>query len=129
MINEMANHFLNRNKWICSPSGRQERWYYSCFACKGGFFYTAARPLEEAAFFILFVQAAADRIDSLFSVSEKMLRVIAYLFKSIVFKSIVFKSLEEITPLMLQKLLYFIQGIYLALYGVPIFVEDCGAWA
>lgn len=61
---------------------------------------------------------AADSLESLFSVSEKMLRVIAY----------VFEKLEEVTPLMLQKLLYFIQGIYSALYGRPIFVEDCRAW-
>ena len=62
--------------------------------------------------------AAAERIESLFSVSDKMLRVIAY----------VFKQLEEVTPLMLQKLLYFIQGIYFALYGKPMFSEDCRAW-
>lgn len=61
---------------------------------------------------------AADSMQSLFSVSEKMLQVIAYLFE----------KLEEITPLMLQKLLYFIQGIYSALYGKPIFSEDCRAW-
>lgn len=62
--------------------------------------------------------AAADSIESLFSVSDKMLRVIAY----------VFEKLEEVTPLMLQKLLYFIQGVYSALYGKPIFAEDCRAW-
>ena len=61
---------------------------------------------------------AADSIESLFSVSDKMLRVIAY----------VFEKLEEVTPLMLQKLLYFIQGIHSALYGKPIFAEDCRAW-
>ena len=47
-----------------------------------------------------------------------MLRVIAY----------VFERLEEVTPLMLQKLIYFIQGVYSALYGRPIFEEDCRAW-
>jgi len=62
--------------------------------------------------------AAADSIERLFSVSEKMLRVIAC----------VFEKLEEVTPLMLQKLLYFIQGIYSALYGRPVFPEDCRAW-
>ena len=61
---------------------------------------------------------AADSIERLFNVSDKMLRVIAY----------VFERLEEVTPLMLQKLLYFIQGIYSALYGRPIFTEDCRAW-
>lgn len=29
---------------------------------------------------------------------------------------------------MLQKLLYFIQGIYYVLFGKPMFVEDCEAW-
>ena len=62
--------------------------------------------------------AAAESIESLFSVSDKMLRVIAYIFE----------KLEEVTPLMLQKLLYFIQGVYSALYGRPIFEEDCRAW-
>lgn len=62
--------------------------------------------------------AAADSIENLFSVSDKMLRVIAYIFE----------KLEEVTPLMLQKLLYFIQGIYSALSGKPIFAEDCRAW-
>lgn len=62
--------------------------------------------------------AAADSIESLFSVSDKMLRVIAY----------VFEKLEEVPPLMLQKLLYFIQGVYSALYGKPILAEDCRAW-
>lgn len=54
--------------------------------------------------------AAADRIGNLFSVSDKMLRAIAY----------VFEKLEEVTPLMLQKLLYFIQGIYSALYELSL---------
>ena len=43
---------------------------------------------------------AAVQLEKLFSVSDKMLRVISY----------VFEKLEEVTPLMLQKLLYFIQG-------------------
>ncbi|MCR5249241.1 MAG: DUF4065 domain-containing protein [Lachnospiraceae bacterium] len=62
--------------------------------------------------------AAAESMEGLFSVSDKMLSVIAY----------VFEKLEEVTPLMLQKLLYFVQGIYSALYGRPIFEEDCRAW-
>ncbi len=62
--------------------------------------------------------AAAESIENLLSVSDKMLRVIANIFE----------ELEEVTPFMLQKLLYFIQGIYSALYGKPIFEEDCRAW-
>lgn len=35
---------------------------------------------------------------------------------------------EEITPLSLQKQLYFIQGIYLSLYKQILFNADCEAW-
>ena len=61
---------------------------------------------------------AATQIENLFSVSDKMLRVISY----------VFEKLEEVTPLMLQKLLYFIQGVFCALYKRPMFYENCQAW-
>lgn len=61
---------------------------------------------------------AADQLETLFSVSEQMLGVISYMFE----------RLEEVTPLMLQKLLYFIQGICLALYDRPMFAENCQAW-
>ncbi len=74
------------------------------------------KRLTDAAYRKAFT--AAESIERLFSVSDKMLRVIAYIFE----------KLEEVTPLMLQKLLYFIQGVYSALYGKPIFQEDCRAW-
>ncbi len=61
---------------------------------------------------------AANQIQNLFSVSNKMLRVIAY----------VFKELEEVTPLMLQKLLYSIQGVSYTINGTNMFSEDCQAW-
>lgn len=61
---------------------------------------------------------AASNLENLFSVSEKMLKVISYIFK----------SLEEVTPLMLQKLLYFTQGLSYAIYGRQMFSEDCEAW-
>ena len=35
---------------------------------------------------------------------------------------------EDITPLALQKLLYYVQGFYYAFYETFIFVEDCQAW-
>lgn len=62
---------------------------------------------------------SAESIEKLFSVSGKMLRVIAYLFY----------CLKEITPLALQKLLYYIQGVHYAIYDSFIFEEDCQAWA
>ena len=61
---------------------------------------------------------AANDIERLFSVSNKMLSVISYIFN----------ELEEVTPLALQKLLYFVQGVHFALYAKPIFTEDCRAW-
>lgn len=61
---------------------------------------------------------AATQLENLFSVSDKMLRVISY----------VFERLEEVTPLMLQKLIYFIQGESYALNGKPMFYENCQAW-
>ena len=35
---------------------------------------------------------------------------------------------EDITPLALQKALYYIQGFYYAFYGAFLFSEDCQAW-
>lgn len=35
----------------------------------------------------------------------------------------------EITPLALQKLLYFAQAFFTALYQEPLFLDDCQAWA
>lgn len=61
---------------------------------------------------------AAIQLENLFSVSDKMLRVISY----------VFERLEEVTPLMLQKLLYFIQGVSYARNGRAMFSENCQAW-
>ena len=61
---------------------------------------------------------AADALKKLFCVSDKMLRVISYIFE----------KLEEVTPLTLQKLLYFNQGVYSAIYQKPLFMEECQAW-
>ena len=36
--------------------------------------------------------------------------------------------MREVTPLALQKILYFIQGIYMVLFGKPLYKEDCMAW-
>lgn len=60
----------------------------------------------------------AEKLEKLFSVSHKMLATI----------NSIFKNLGEITPLALQKLLYFTQGIHYTLYNKPMFDEDCEAW-
>lgn len=62
---------------------------------------------------------AAEQLEALLSsVSDKILGVIYCLSE----------NLMEVTPLVLQKLLYFVQGISYANYGRPIFPEDCQAW-
>jgi uncharacterized phage-associated protein len=61
---------------------------------------------------------AAKKIAGLFCVSDKMLLTISYIFD----------QMKEITPLALQKILYFIQGIYMVMFGEPLFKEDCRAW-
>lgn len=61
---------------------------------------------------------AAKELESLMGVSDKMLSTISYIFEKI----------QEITPLALQKMLYYCQGIYMAIYQKPLFEEDCIAW-
>ncbi len=62
---------------------------------------------------------AAKEVKPLFALSEKMLLTISYIFK----------KAEEVTPLALQKMLYYIQGIYMVLFDVELFNEECEAWA
>lgn len=52
------------------------------------------------------------------TVSPKLLSVISYIFSEI----------NEVTPLMLQKLLYYIQSIFYVLHNRLIFEERCEAW-
>lgn len=61
---------------------------------------------------------AAEEVAGLFCVSDKMLLTISYIFK----------QMKEVTPLALQKILYFIQGIYMVLFNKPLYKEDCMAW-
>lgn len=61
---------------------------------------------------------AAKEIAGLFCVSDKMLLTISYIFE----------QMKEVTPLALQKILYFIQGIHMVLFGKPLYKEDCMAW-
>lgn len=62
---------------------------------------------------------AAAQMEKLYAaVPVDMLAVIAYIFT----------SLREVTPLTLQKLLYYIQGNYAAIYDRPMFVAPCEAW-
>lgn len=60
----------------------------------------------------------ACELEKIFSFSDKLRSTIARLFN----------NLSEITPLGLQKLLYFCQGYSLALGSAPIFPEECEAW-
>lgn len=62
--------------------------------------------------------SAIRQLNSLFQIPSKMLMVI----------SCIFEELEEVTPLALQKMLYYIQGLYYSRYGTPVFAENCEAW-
>lgn len=63
------------------------------------------------------MQEAQD-LKRLFGISRKMMLTISYIFE----------RMEEITPLALQKLLYYVQGFCMANRGVPMFDENCQAW-
>ncbi len=63
--------------------------------------------------------SAAKELTPLFSLSEKMLLTISYIFE----------TAGEITPLALQKILYYVQGIYMVLFDKELFCEECQAWA
>lgn len=60
----------------------------------------------------------AKKLNDMFNVSSKLLSTISYIFEETI----------ELTPLALQKILYFIQEIYMTLYDIPLFKEDCYAW-
>lgn len=62
--------------------------------------------------------AAMSLKELVYSVSEKMLITISYIFE----------KAEEITPLALQKMLYYIQAIFMVNYDRPLFSEECQAW-
>jgi len=61
---------------------------------------------------------AAAELKELFNVSDKMLMCVAYIFE----------QMQEVTPLALQKLLYYIQAVYMVLFDRPLFEENCAAW-
>ena len=61
---------------------------------------------------------AAKEIAGMFCMSDKMLLTISYIFE----------QMQEVTPLALQKILYFIQGIYMVMFDKPLYKEDCMAW-
>lgn len=62
--------------------------------------------------------ARAEELKELFSLSPKMILAISYIFAQV----------QEITPLALQKVLYYIQGIHMVQFRQPLFEEDCQAW-
>ena len=62
---------------------------------------------------------AATQLENLYAaVPVELLAVIAYIFT----------TLHEVTPLTLQKLLYYIHGNYAAIYDKPLFEAPCEAW-
>lgn len=63
-------------------------------------------------------RAAIDRLSALYG-TKKIELVTRYMLDKAV----------EITPLALQKLLYFAQAFFYALYNEPLFLDDCQAWS
>ena len=61
---------------------------------------------------------AAEDLEKAFQISDKMQGAIAYIFH----------ALDEAAPMALQKLLYYIQGVYSAVSGQLMFSETCEAW-
>jgi uncharacterized phage-associated protein len=61
---------------------------------------------------------AAEEIANMFCLSDRMILAISYIFE----------QMQEVTPLALQKILYFTQGIHMVMFGSPMFTEDCMAW-
>ena len=62
---------------------------------------------------------AGEELECFFALSGKLRAAIIYLLQ----------KGKSITPLSLQKMLYYAQGICLALSGRELFREDCQAWA
>jgi len=61
---------------------------------------------------------AAEGLEKAFLISDRMQGAVAYIFH----------ALDEASPLALQKLLYYIQGVYSALSGKLMYSETCEAW-
>ena len=60
----------------------------------------------------------AEELRRIFALSDKMLSAISYIFE----------KAQEVTPLALQKILYFSQGVHMVNCDEPLFAEDCQAW-
>ena len=60
-------------------------------------------------------KATREKLCQMTDMSDTILATISYIFY----------CLEEVTPLALQKLLYFSQAHYLTKYNTPLFEEDC----
>lgn len=61
---------------------------------------------------------AAEEIAGMFCLSNNLILTLSYIFE----------QMQEVTPLALQKILYYIQGIYLVMFDKALFKEDCMAW-
>lgn len=60
-----------------------------------------------------------DKLEDDFkNISDKLLMIISYIFN----------QMDEITPLTMQKILYYTQGVNFALNAEPMFKDDCRAW-
>ncbi len=61
---------------------------------------------------------AAEELMPICSLSKEMLVAISYIFEKV----------EEVTPLALQKMLYYAQGVCMTIFNKELFPEECLAW-
>ncbi|MBP5406079.1 DUF4065 domain-containing protein [bacterium] len=92
------------------------------------------RIYSDPAYFLELLNAGREKLTS--RSYEKSKKAVDALLKSrmpakskieIVIKYVL-NQCEDITPLALQKALYYIQGFYCAFYGTFLFQDDCQAW-
>lgn len=65
------------------------------------------------------IEAISRLEDDISSLSNKMGCIISYIYH----------RSDDLTNMALQKLLYYAQGIYMALYDAPLYSDECRAWS
>lgn len=97
---------------------------------------TLKRIAEDPKYYLQLLEANKDKIqsESAYQKSKKAAEDIIGLLKSGERKidiciAYILSQCQDITPLALQKALYYIQGFFCAFFGTFLFQEDCQAWA
>lgn len=91
------------------------------------------KALEEPTFYLQLLEKNKDKLNSAayskaLSASKRACQISKISDPLLATISYIFYQLKEVTPLALQKNLYFIQAHHLLKYQKPLFEEDCLAW-